>query len=104
MANVKGFMTHYTSIQVYNLAKDTLMVGNPPTPEGRVILAHGRYPTYEEIRFMAYYAIMLESKGVFLNCYRYTYDAFEGDKGDDVSRKNNPSQWVRISRVSSEFK
>ncbi len=90
------------TIQVYNVAKDALITSSGETEDGREIISQGRYPTREEIRFMAYYAILRGAKGVFFNCYRFDYG--EEIPGDDISRKANPSQWKAVSSVASELK
>lgn len=81
-------------VQAYNLGTDPLMKLPP---------SMGRYPTRDEMRFQAYYSIILGGKGLFFNCYRYNYDG--GDSPlDDISRTANPAQWQAVSSVASELK
>ncbi len=91
-----------TEVQVYNIGKDVLITRSGDTEEGRETVSKGRYPTREEIRFMAYYAILRGAKGVFFNCYRFDYG--EEIPGDDISPRKNPSQWRVVSSVSAELK
>ncbi len=90
------------TVQVYNLAKDALITSGGANESGQQIIAEGRYPTREEIRFMAYYAILRGAKGIFFNCYRFDYG--EEVPGDDISPKANPKQWQAVSSVASELK
>ncbi|MBI3292164.1 MAG: hypothetical protein HYZ73_05070 [Elusimicrobia bacterium] len=85
--------------QAYNLANDPDMW---PDVKKRVPNAVGRYPTREEMRFMAYSGILQGAKGVIFNCYR-TEDG-NGKSLEDISRENNPSQWEAVSSVSKELK
>ena len=88
-------------LNVGNLAKDR--VSCPPDiadqyPECTI----NRYPTAEEMRFVAYDMLAQGARGLSFLCYRYNYD--EDDPGDDISFKNNPSQWQAIASVASELK
>lgn len=85
----------------YNLAKDQLSC-SPESASDYPECAINRYPTKEEMRFLAYDSIILGSKGVSFLCYRFSYD--EDDQGDDISRKKNPSQWKAVSGVAAELK
>lgn len=88
-------------LQVYNLAKDRLTC--PPDQSAQwPECAINRYPTKDEIRFMAYDSIVLGAKGLSFLCYRFNYD--EDDPGDDVSPSANPAQWANIAAVSRELK
>jgi hypothetical protein len=85
-------------IQAYNLAKDSLIVRTTP----HWPWASARYPTREEMRFMAYSAIIRGAKGVIFNCYRFDYGDNLG--GDDISPRANPSQWQAVASVATELK
>ena len=54
------------------------------------------------MRFVAYDMLAQGARGLSFLCYRYNYD--EDDPGDDISFKNNPSQWQAIASVASELK
>ncbi len=85
-------------VQAYNLANDPDMwpfVPNHP-PKSR-----GRYPTKEEMRFIAYSGIVHGAKGVIFNCYRFKNA--DGSTADDISRRANPAQWAAVSSVSAEL-
>lgn len=87
------------TVQVYNLANDPdmwpgILAYNPE--------AVGRYPTREEMRFIAYNGIILGAKGILFVSYK-TYDD-DGETLEDISRQKNPSQWRAVSSVTSELK
>ncbi|MBI3292165.1 MAG: hypothetical protein HYZ73_05075 [Elusimicrobia bacterium] len=94
-------------VQTYNMANDSLSWGGPPGDPKRLPDNLGRYPTIAEMRFMAYDALIHKSQGVFFNCYRWDYQNYgrdDGEGGDDVSLRGNPSQWEAVSSVSKELK
>ncbi len=92
-ATGKPFFAHIYS---YNIAKDFLMWPKD-VPKSK-----GRYPTREEIRFLAYASLIHGAQGLLFNCYRFDYG--EGHGGDDISRKSNPKQWQAVSSVASELR
>ncbi|MBI3292757.1 MAG: hypothetical protein HYZ73_08130 [Elusimicrobia bacterium] len=101
VASSSAFLTNegkslLPQVQIYNLAGDGLI-----WPKG-VPRSRGGYPTREEMRFSAYYSIILGAKGLVFNCYRYNYE--DGTGGDDVSKWANPQQWEAVSSVSKELK
>ncbi len=87
-------------IQIYNLANDSITWSNMPK-------RFGRYPSKAEIRFMTYNALIHKSQGVFFLGYRYDYKNYgrdDGEGGDDISPRGNPSQWKAIASVATELK
>jgi hypothetical protein len=85
------------TVQAYNLANDPIMWPGilKDNPE-----AVGRYPTREEMRFIAYRFIILGAKGLFFASYKF-YD--DGKPLEDISRKGNPKQWKAVSSVAAEL-
>ncbi|GEM_PF-6140956 len=86
------------SVPCYNLANDPemwpgILEYNPK--------AVGRYPTREEMRFIAYSGIIRGAKGIVFICYK----SLDGDGKiiEDISRKANPKQWQAVSSVSKEL-
>jgi hypothetical protein len=86
-------------LQAYNLANDPNMWPSVPNhpPKSR-----GRYPTRDEMRFMAYSGIIHGATGVIFNCYRFKNE--DGTTADDISRRANPTQWAAVSSVSTELR
>lgn len=82
-------------IQIYNLANDSLIW---PAAVPRSL---GRYPTYDEMRFMAYYALIRGSQNVVLNCYKFDDPAGPG-WGEDFS--TNPVLWQPVAQVASDIR
>ncbi|HET8680144.1 MAG TPA: hypothetical protein VFM39_08480 [bacterium] len=83
---------------VYNIANDPDV-----WPKGKP-RSLGRYPTREEIRFIAYSALMQGSQGVIFNCYRFEHPS--GAKEDISPTSTTPEgrrQWRVVSSVASEL-
>lgn len=87
------------TVQAYNLANDPDMW---PDILQRVPTQKGRYPTREEMRFIAYSGIVRGARGIVFVCYK-TFDE-NGAPLEDVSLKNNSSQWKAVASVSAELK
>jgi hypothetical protein len=87
------------TVQAYNLANDPTMWPGilKYNPE-----AVGRYPTREEMRFIAYSGIIRGAKGIFFVSYKFYDD--DGKPLEDISREGNPKQWKAVSSVSAELK
>jgi hypothetical protein len=86
-------------VQAYNLANDPdmwpgILAYNPE--------AVGRYPTREEMRFIAYSGIIQGAKGILFSSYKTFDDG--GTPLEDISSKKNPSQWQAVLSVASELK
>lgn len=89
----------FWSVQVYNLANDPAMW---PDVLARHSNAVGRYPTKEEIRYMAFMGIIQGAQGVVFVCYK-TQDE-NGKLIENISGKGNPKQWQAVSSISAELK
>lgn len=89
-------------IQIYSMANDPL-VWPKDIRDQRTI--YGRYPTRDEIRFMAYAAIVHGARGLSFCCYRFDYAGEYGPpEKEDVGPEANPDQWSRIRDVTRELR